>query len=254
MCVGTWASSSGYDFALSRGHWVQTLRHEMAAGLARPDPGGMQLVAKLVERSGWRRWWQVAAPVLLLSGAWVLVAGVHLLGVWIANLGLLAWLVYGLVWLIAITVTAFAVRALWRLRGPSWAVPMLVLSLLAPLVVVTLDWTSLYVHGYYRLNRADFAAVAALARSGEFGADSYYGDRLPPELQHLSINGKAARIHSLGTRPDAVFLPAWTGIPDGAVGYAYLVDPQDGTTFDCFADPCRVRWSLGDGWYWLDRS
>jgi hypothetical protein len=134
------------------------------------------------------------------------------------------------------------------------AVQTLVLSLLAPLVVVAVDWTFLFVHGYYRLNRADFAAVATLAGSGEFGADSYYGDRLPADLQHLSINGKAARIHSFGTGSDAVFLPAWTGVPDGAVGYAYIVDPQTGLTFDCFADPCRVRWSLGDGWYWLDRN
>jgi hypothetical protein len=51
-----------------------------------------------------------------------------------------------------------------------------------------------------------------------------------------------------------VFLPAWTGIPDGAVGYAYFVGTRTDMTFDCFADPCRVHWSLGDGWYWLDQG
>jgi hypothetical protein len=70
----------------------------------------------------------------------------------------------------------------------------------------------------------------------------------------VSINGQAALIDSFGTGPRAVSLPAWTGTPDGAVGYAYLVDAPAGVTFDCFADACRVRWALSDGRYWLDRS
>jgi hypothetical protein len=208
---------------------------------------GMQLVAK---RAGWRSGRGVVVPVLLACGAWALVAGVHLFGVWIANLWLFAWLVYGFAYLAAIVLTSFAVAVLWRLRGPRWAVPTLVLSLLAPLVIVAVDWTFLFAHGFYRLNRADFAAVAGLARNDALGAASYYGDRLPPDLQHLSINRKAGRIPS-DAGPNVLFLPAWAGIPDGAVGYAYLADAPTNATFSCFADPCWVRWSMGDGWYWL---
>jgi len=201
-----------------------------------------------------RRWWEVAAPSLLVCGAWVIVAATHLFGVWIANLGLFSWLVYVLAWLVGIALTAMGVVALWMLRGPAWAVPTLAVSVLTASVIVAVDWTYSFVHGYYRLNRADFAAVATLARSGELGPDAYHGDDLPRELQHLSINGQTARIGPFGDSPHVLFLPAWTGTPDGAVGYAYLADAPTGTTFDCFADPCRARWSVGDGWYWMDRS
>jgi hypothetical protein len=212
----------------------------------------LQVGQQAPSRRGWR-WWKVAAPLLLVCGAWATLAAVHLFSIWIANLWLFAWVVYGLAWLAAIVITLIVVAFLWKRRGPVWAVPTLVLSLVAATAIVTVDWTYSFAHGYYWLNRTDFAAVANLARSGTFRADTYYGDRLPPDLQHLSINGRAARIAS-DTGPGALFLPAWAGIPDGAVGYAYLVDaPTDGT-FDCFSDPCRVRWSLGDGWYWLDRS
>jgi len=201
-----------------------------------------------------RRWWEVAAPLLLACGAWGIVAAIHLFGVWIANLGLFSWVVYGLVWLVGIALTAVCVVALWMMRGPAWAVPTLVLSVLAATVIVAVDWTYSFVHGYYRLNRAGFAAVASLAHSGELGSDAYYGDLLPQDLRHLSINERAARIGPFGDPPHVLFLPAWTGTPDGAVGYAYLAEAPPGVTFDCFADPCRARWSLGGGWYWLDRS
>jgi len=161
--------------------------------------------------------------------------------------------VYGSAYLVAVALTVFAVVVLWLRRGPTWAVPVLVLSLLAAFTIVELDCTSLFVHGFYRLNRGDFTAVATLARGGDV-THAYYGDRLPPSLRHLSIDGQAAWIHSSDAGPDAVSLPAWTGIPDGAVGYAYFVGTRTDMTFDCFADPCRVHWSLGDGWYWLDRG
>ncbi len=198
-----------------------------------------------------RRRWEVAPPVLLAAGGWALVAGVHLFGVWIANLWLLAWVVYGLAWPLAVALTAVAAGVLWRRRGPRWAVPVLALGVLAPAGIVAADWTWVFAHGYYERNRAGFAAVAALARDGDLGAGGYYGDRLPPGLEHLSTNGNAARIRSPGAGTTAVFLPARMGIPDGAAGYAHVIDPPPGATFDCFADPCEVRWSLGDGWYWL---
>lgn len=109
---------------------------------------------------------------------------------------------------------------------------------------------------HYRLNRADFAAVAALADKGELDSAEYYGDLLPLGLRHLSVvDGRAARIAPLpgASQPvghTVVFLPASTGIPDGAIGFAYLDGVPTGP-YDCFADPCRARWSLGDGWYWM---
>jgi hypothetical protein len=48
-----------------------------------------------------------------------------------------------------------------------------------------------------------------------------------------------------------LFLSAWAGIPDGAVGYAYFTSVPGQEAFDCFGDRCQVRWSLGGGWYWL---
>jgi hypothetical protein len=83
--LGWLASSVGYDLALFRGDTVKHYGTGWRSGWPGPDHVGMQLVAKRVGRSGWRRRWEVAVPVLLLSGAWALVAGVHLLGVWIAN-------------------------------------------------------------------------------------------------------------------------------------------------------------------------
>src|SRR5438477_6897379 len=100
-----------------------------------------------------RRWWEVAAPSLLVCGAWVIVAATHLFGVWIANLGLFSWLVYVLAWLVGIALTAMGVVALWMLRGPAWAVPTLAVSVLTATVIVAVDWTYSFVHGYYRLNR-----------------------------------------------------------------------------------------------------
>jgi hypothetical protein len=232
-----------------------------APGPVDVDNGRMQL--QVGQQAPSRRGrWKAATRLLLACGAWVIVAAVHLFGIWIANLWVFAWAVYGLAWLVAIAITGAGVVSLWSRRGPAWAVPTLALSLVTATAIVTVDGTYLFAHGYYRLNRADFAAVAILARSDMFGAESYYGDRLSPDLQHLSINGRAARITVIDppqyrysdTGLYGLFLPAWAGIPDGAVGYAYLVDAPTDVTFDCFADACRVRWSLGDGWYWLDRS
>ncbi|MFI5916690.1 hypothetical protein [Dactylosporangium sp. NPDC051541] len=187
--------------------------------------------------------------VLLAAGGWGLLAVVDLLGVWIANLWLLAWLILGAAWLVAITATAAAVAMLWLRHGPRWAIPTLALSLAAPLMFAAIDWTYTFAHGFYRLNQADFAAVAALARTGGLDDTGYYGEPLPPDLRHLSINGRAAHLGATD-----VFLPAWAGIPDGAIGYAHLTNPDPAHTYDCFADPCRIHWSLGDGWYWLDRT
>ncbi|WDZ86413.1 hypothetical protein [Micromonospora cathayae] len=188
-----------------------------------------------------------------VGAVWLLAAGLHLFGLRIANLWLLGTLVHLAGWLAAITVTALAVLLTWRAGGPRRAALVLVPGVLAPAVIVAVDWTSLYVHHFYRLHRADFAAAAALDDKITARYDDRYGQLLPDDLQHLSAGGRAVRLDTgADAGPTAPFLPVRIGSPDGASGYAHLTGAAIGTTFDCFAAPCRVRWSLGDGWYWLD--
>ncbi|MDP9794332.1 hypothetical protein J2S43_002844 [Catenuloplanes nepalensis] len=106
-------------------------------------------------------------------------------------------------------------------------------------------------YGTYHLNRAGFTAVATLSETGRLESGDYYGAPLPPGLAHLSVLGRAARVDALSPGTSVLFLPAWAGIPDGAVGYAYLGDTPPGLRYDCFGDWCEAHWSLGDGWYWL---
>lgn len=187
-----------------------------------------------------------------MCAAWLLVAVLHLFGVRIANLWLFGLLVNWLGWLTAIVVTVLAVLVVWRGGGRRRVALLLVPGLLAPAAIVTVDWTSAYVHGFHRLNRADFAAAAALADKVTARYDDRYGQLLPKELQHLSTGGRAVRLGTgADNGPTAVFLPVWIGTPDGAAGYGYLPGTPTDTVFDCFADPCRARWSLGDDWYWL---
>lgn len=188
--------------------------------------------------------------LLLVCGLLILV-GVHLFRVPLANLWIFSLVVYGFAWVLAVALATAAVVLLWLRRGAKAAVPLLVVGVLAGVAVTVVDWTPVFANGYYRFNRGDFAAVAALARAGNLTDAGYYGDTLPPGLRHLSVNERAARIGSFDGGRQAAFLPAFTGIPDGAAGFAFIEGAPGATRFDCFGDPCRARWSLGDGWYWL---
>ncbi|MFI7650377.1 hypothetical protein ACIBTZ_30500 [Micromonospora sp. NPDC049460] len=195
----------------------------------------------------------VAGWVVGVVAAWGVVAGLHLFGLRLANLGLLGLIITGLGWLLAMAVTGIALVALWPRVGPVKALTLvLVPGLLAPVTIVAVDWTSVFVHNFYRLHRDDFRTAAGLADkvTAEYG--DRYGQVLPKDLRHLSSMGRAVRIGTEGSGPTGVLLPVWVGTPDGAAGYAYLTGTPGDTSFDCFADPCRMRWSLGDGWYWLD--
>lgn len=184
--------------------------------------------------------------------AWTLVAGLHLFGLWLANLWLFGLLITGLGWLLAVTVTGIALVVVWRWKGLGRALALvLVPGVLAPVAIVAVNWTSVFVHNYHRLYRDDFRAAAALTDKVTARYHDKYGQVLPKDLRHLSSMGRAVRVGTDGDGPSGIFLPVWVGTPDGAAGYAYLTGTPTGTTFDCFADPCRVRWSLGDGWYWL---
>ncbi|ROO50998.1 hypothetical protein EDC02_5861 [Micromonospora sp. Llam0] len=201
-------------------------------------------------RTRGREFFQLAMVV----AAWTVVAGVHLFGVRIANLWLLAPVVYGLVWLLAMVATTTFVVIAWRRRRRrrAAAAGAVAIAALAGGGVVAVDWTYAYAHGQFRLHREDFAAIAALADAGGLDSDEYYGALLPDDLRHLSVTGRAAWIGPRGEDRSALFLPTWTGIPDGGVGYLYrTAAPAHDIGFDCFADPCQVRWTLGDGWQWV---
>ncbi|WP_416901517.1 hypothetical protein [Micromonospora echinospora] len=209
-------------------------------------PGGTTSAVRPRRRSvvGW---------VVGVVAAWGLVAGLHLFGLKLADLWLFGLLLTGLGWLVAVAVTGAALVAGWR-RGRSVPALSLVLvpGVLAPVAIVAVDWTSTFVHGFHRLHRADFHAAAALADQVTARHGDRYGQVLPKNLRHLSSKGRAVRVGTEGSGPTGILLPVWVGVPDGAAGYAHFAGTPGDTEFDCFADPCRVRWSLGDGWYWLD--
>ncbi|WP_433043474.1 hypothetical protein [Dactylosporangium sp. CS-033363] len=198
-----------------------------------------------------------ALPLVLLATAgWTLVAVVMLFELRIFTwLFVFGYLVLGLAYLAAAICTVVAVAGLWRRAGPRWAVPVLVACLLAPAGIYATDWVYAFATGYYRAFRHDFATVAAMSSRGEVNPREYYGDPLPRAVRHLSVNGRVAHIVALDHDSGATFLPQWEGVPDGAVGFAYL-DPgtPPDAELDCFADQCRVRYTLGDGWYWLTRG
>ncbi|MET7419922.1 hypothetical protein [Dactylosporangium sp. NPDC005555] len=93
--------------------------------------------------TGRRRWWEVAVPLLLTFGGWTLVVGVQLASHWLYYLWFF-FALYGLLLggagLIAVALSALGVTALWRLRGPRWAVPVLVCAVLTPLVLLPACW------------------------------------------------------------------------------------------------------------------
>ncbi|WP_434740144.1 hypothetical protein [Micromonospora sp. SH-82] len=56
------------------------------------------------------------------------------------------------------------------------------------------------------------------------------------------------------TRRLDLFLPAATAAAWLLVATVHLHSPHPvppEARFDCFADPCQVRWTLGDGWHWV---
>jgi hypothetical protein len=136
-------------------------------------------------------------------------------------------------------------------RRSFLTVMALVVGAVSATAVVRVDWTSAFVHGYYRLHHADFLAVAELARTRELGND---GGRLPAELRYLALNGGPITYGAEFPDSRDVWLPARSELVDGVTGYAYIGDPPAGSIIDCLGDPCLVRWSLGDGWSWIDMN
>ncbi|RZU51071.1 hypothetical protein EV385_2869 [Krasilnikovia cinnamomea] len=186
-------------------------------------------------------------PVLISAVvlSWGIVAVAHLFGIrlW-SQLGSSARGVYGLAWLVAVAVTVLAAVMLRRTGRFAAAATAVVVGALGATAIVTVDWTSAFVHGYYRLHRADFATVGGLARTGELAE----ARGLPANLRYLAVNGDPTMV---GAR--AVWLPSWTGRAGGATGYAYAGEDEPADLgLDCRSGAYLRCWSLGDGWSWIE--
>ncbi|GID31693.1 hypothetical protein [Paractinoplanes brasiliensis] len=232
-----------------------------------------------------KRW----RPVAGVGLGWILLVLVRLFEILLLNLIWIGavFLTWG-AWVVAGTVTVVVVVSALRRRRRLVAIVVLVAGLGSAALVARTEWDGIYVHGYYRMHRDDFAAVAALDEQGRLESAEYYGANLPGDLRGLSVNGRAARLsqdrgdataarllqdggdapaaglsqdrgdapaaglsQDRGDAPGALFLLRVAGIPDGGAGYARLAPVQRESTFDCFGDPCQARWTVGDGWYWL---
>lgn len=181
------------------------------------------------------------ALVLAVPLAWAAVAVTQLSGVWLfSRIGPLAWAVSGLAWLVAVAATALVAAAFCLVRRFLLAGMAFVVGAAGATAIVRTDWTAAFVHGYYERHHAGFLAVAELARTHQL-------DPFPAELRYLAFTGDPI-VYGAST----VYLPAWTGIVDGVTGYAFIGDPPAGSIVECAGDPCQVRWSLGDGWSWID--
>ncbi len=174
--------------------------------------------------------------------AWLLVAAssfysIPPAGNWL--LGLAGWLAG---WVLAVVVSLGVTVMAWRSGRRLLAVLTVTLGVVAATTILSVDWPSVYVHRFFRDNRAAFAD--ALAR---------YQGVTSPAANGVLMEECVAWIfpRTVPGGPPAVFLPQVLGVPDGGAGYAHLDAGQVRETFDCFADPCRAGLFLGDGWYWV---
>lgn len=200
-------------------------------------------------RSGGRYRLGGGALLWIMGTAWVMLASEHLLALFVADDVLGVWVLNAVAWLSTVSVSIVCLLLAWE-RGTRFMVATAALAGVGvAAAIVAVDWSALYFNGFYRANRAEFAAVADLARRGEVK-----GGRLPRELQHLSLDGRAGTTSSYKDGVEdisGVFLMTHGRLVDGGIGYAYFTEDPDGVTFVCEADPCRVVHEVGDGWYVL---
>ncbi|MCF2533610.1 hypothetical protein [Yinghuangia soli] len=113
---------------------------------------------------------------------------------------------------------------------------------------------------WFDLHRSDYAEVLTRIETGEFGRPDdwdYYGPQLPENHRGLSVTGKVSRLADMspdaGVRVSGYFFPTWTGIPDDAVGIAWLDrPPSPAAQFDGYGLQVRAHLDLGNGWWYLD--
>lgn len=199
----------------------------------------------------------LAVWLVLTVLAWSGLVAVLFFGLWLATwlwLGVLfVWALAGTV--VLVTSTGMLVHLARRRRHGAVAAALAVL-VAAGVGVGVVEWDAAFARGWFALHRAAFVAVGEQARAGAFGPVGdwgYYGPELPAGLADLSVNGAVARIGESSGEP-VLFVPAWIGIPDGAVGFAQFAgEPEPGVErrLDGFGDPVRPRYALGDGWWWV---
>ncbi|WP_446221435.1 hypothetical protein ACTWPB_15840 [Nocardia sp. IBHARD005] len=170
------------------------------------------------------------------------------LGRILTDLWVLALPVLALVGLMVIVVFALA---LWRAAQYATKWPVAVTAAMAVVGIGTPvlfmanpeagPWTRFW------LDRPAFSAVAAMELPDR---DGYYGTQLPGHLCFVSVTCKVATIGTSDGHP-VRFLPDYTGIPDGATGYAHFAGRPGAGPYDGFGDPICPRTELAGGWWWL---
>lgn len=200
-----------------------------------------------------RRW------VMLALASWVALAVAKFFTGWlITKLWLLGLAVLGLTWSVAVVTSVVAAAVMIRRRGTAAGLLAAAAAFAIALLAWTADWRTVYAHVWFHTHRAEFATVTELVESGRLGAPgtwNYYGPQLPYPHSSLSVTGSISPISpydrgSDDPEPD-IFLPAYTGIPDGAIGFIHTdraVAPQ----YDAYGDPIKPRIDLGGGWWWAD--
>lgn len=216
-------------------------------------------------RQGWR-----VAFVTLAAVGWCAFAWLALVSEFVAWNPVTRYT--AALWFVS-TVLSIAAAALVRLR---WGLVALVAVLLATGVgIVRVNWALVAPAGYFAVHRADFAEIGNLAlATGPEEQGGYYVFPLPPRLDRHSSTGNAGWVGCVVFKsdrgPDQVvvrerdfglvppeqkhvwFVPQWTGIPDDAGGYLFVIGrPTAGLTCDLYGRQVSLSDAvpLGSGWW-----
>jgi hypothetical protein len=191
--------------------------------------------------------------LVVVTVAWLALAIGCFFELWLlAWLWVGAWAVLGGLWVVAVTATLVVVGRLVGAAVLAAASATLVVTVGAGTAIALTNWASAFAHGWYTVHRSAFVETAARADSGAFGPLDdwpYYGVELPASLRSISVTGDVARVGGVGDRA-VLLVPAYVGIPDGAVGFA-RIPPGRPEVIDGFGDPLTPRFPLGDDWWWV---
>jgi hypothetical protein len=198
-------------------------------------------------------WWP---PVVLMAGGWLVLIVVQFFGAGIHSgmLLLAVPVIYGS-WLVPIVATIVGTLLLWRRIKWVGVAASLTVGVVMTLVMASANWFHVYATVWFTWHKSDFEAVAHLSDDRNWNATApqgYYGPRLPSEYQYLSSVQSLSDIGRNNGTP-VWFLSQFTGIPDGAAGYAHVTGDIDPDAFlDGFGDRVRPTVDLGDGWWWVE--
>lgn len=158
----------------------------------------------------------------LLGNLWPWAALLSWVVLLVAAVGL-AWWTWRRVVAVLCAGVLVAVLAAWALQ-PT-----------APRLGIAIDHRA-----WFEDHRDDFDRAAA--GLPDECCEAYYGDALPDDLRHLTVNG---RVSKLG---DDLFFPQWIALVDDAGGYWYSPDDSP-EGHDMYGMICEDPTDLGDGWW-----